>query len=64
MVVNVGQHMMINNQFVERKREGDKERELFIIRRGFYAVNFLFFSKSSATIIFTTFTTICLYSEL
>lgn len=43
MVVNVGQHMMINNQFVERKREGDEEKELSIIRRGFYAVNFFFF---------------------
>ena len=64
MVVNVGQHMMINNQFVERKRKGDEEKELSIIRRGFYAVNFFFFSKSSATIIFTTFTTICLYSGL
>ena len=41
MVVNVGQHM-INNQFAERKRVGDEEKELSIIRRGFYAVNFFF----------------------
>lgn len=40
MVVNVGQHM-IKNQFVEREK-GDEEKELSIIRRGFYAVIYFF----------------------
>ena len=62
MVVNVGQHM-INNQFAERKRVGDEEKELSIIRRCFYVVNFFFFSKSSVTTIFTTFVTTYLCGE-